>query len=88
MGDVFILQHDNTGNVVPAKCDNYRRLKMFEYASGNLKYLCRNTNIDAEETDGDWDVWKFTDADLPTIEGPRTGAVNTEGVVDAFNWKT
>jgi len=61
---------------------------MFEYVSENLKYLCRNTDVDAEETDTDWDVWKFSDADLPTIEGPRTGAVNSEAAVDGFSWKT
>jgi hypothetical protein len=63
-------------------------MKIYTYASDNIKYLCHNVSLEAEEADTTWDVWKFSDADLPTREGPRTGAINTSGVVDAYSWKT
>jgi hypothetical protein len=62
----------------------YKRMKPYGHASGRPKYVCRNTDIDANETDTDWFCWKYSDADLPEIEGPRQGAVNTEGTVDAL----
>ena len=88
LNETFILTHDASGQVVPGRCTGYRRMKLYGYGSGGIKYLCRNTSVDAEETDEDWDIWKFSDEDLPTLEGPRVGAVNTEGVVDGLGWKT
>jgi len=64
----------------------YQRMKPYSYGSGNIKYLCKNRNADALETDVDWRIWKFTDADIPTKEGPRIGAVNTEGTIDGLSW--
>ena len=64
----------------------YKRTKIYAYSSGRIKYLCKNTDIDAGTTDTDWLCWKFTDAALPDSEGPRLGAVNTEGTVDALSW--
>jgi len=61
-------------------------LKMYEYSSGRLKYVCKNNDIDANETDTDWNISKFTDADSPEIEKERTGAVNTELVIDGLSW--
>jgi len=66
----------------------FKRTKMYAHASGRVKYLCKNTDIDAGETDTDWLCWKYSDAALPSIEGPRSGAVNTEGTVDALSWNT
>jgi len=71
--------------VQPAETE-YARLKMYEYSSGRLKYVCKNNDIDANETDTDWNISKFTDADSPEIEKERTGAVNTELVIDGLSW--
>ncbi len=69
--------------------DNYfKRMQPYAYGSTRPKYICRNTDIDANLTDTDWYIWKYSDADLPTIEGPRIGACNTEGVVDGLSWNT
>ena len=76
MGDIEALLADNY----------YKRMKPYTHASGRVKYLCKNTDIDANTTDTDWIIWKYGDSDIPEIEGPRTGAVNTEGVVDALSW--
>ena len=65
----------------------YKRTKIYAHSGGRIKYLCKNTDIDAGETDTDWLCWKYTDAALPNSEGPRSGAVNTEGTVDALSWK-
>jgi len=65
---------------------NYPRMKVFNYGSGRIKYICKNTNIDANETDTDWLIWKFTDSDEFDREGPRSGAVNTEAVIDGLSW--
>jgi hypothetical protein len=62
----------------------YQRGKTYTHASGRVKYVCRNTDIDANETDTDWFCWLYSDADVPDWEGPRQGAVNTEGTVDAL----
>ena len=64
----------------------YARMKTYAHSSGRIKYLCKNTDIDAGETDTDWFCWKFTDAALPDKEGPRSGAVNTEAAIDALSW--
>lgn len=64
----------------------YQRMKPYAWSSGRPKYICKNTDIDALETDTDWEIWKYTDAELPEIEGPRTGAVNTEAAINALSW--
>jgi len=64
----------------------YKRMKSYSYASGRIKYVCQNTDIDANETDTDWFVWKYTDDAAPDWEGTRQGAVNTEGTVDLYSW--
>lgn len=77
------------GDVEALLADNYwKRMLPYTHASGKPKYICRNTDIDANYTDVDWWVWKYSDADIPIIEGPRIGAVNTEIVVDAYPWNT
>lgn len=63
-----------------------RRMKTYSYSSGNIKYVCTNDNIDAAESDTDWDCTKYTDADVPDSEGVRQGAVNTEGAIDGLSW--
>ena len=64
----------------------YKRLKLYNYASDRVKYVCKNTDIDANETDADWSIWKCTDADALAKEGPRSGAVDTEAGIDALGW--
>jgi len=64
----------------------HSRMKTYSYANGNIKYVCNNEDIDANETDTDWLCWKFTDADIPDKEGPRAGAVNTEAAVNTLSW--
>lgn len=65
----------------------WRRFKPYLYSpSGRPKYIGKNTDIDAAETDTDWSIWKYTDADIPEIEGPRFGAVDTEGGIDGLSW--
>ena len=66
----------------------YKRTKPYIYASGRVKYLCKNTDIDAAEADTDWLCWKYTDADIPEIEGPRTSAAGVAlvGDVDGLAW--
>ena len=38
---------------------HYQRMKPYLYGSGRPKYICRNTDIDANETDTDWTNWKY-----------------------------
>jgi hypothetical protein len=64
----------------------YVRMKPYSYSSGRIKYICRNTDIDANETDTDWFCWKYTDASPPEHEGPREGAVNNEAAVNGLSW--
>jgi len=64
----------------------YKRTKTYNYASGKMKYFCRNTDVDASETDTDWYITKFLDSDVYGDEGPRTGAVNTEAAINALSW--
>jgi len=66
----------------------YKRTRFYEHASGRVKYKCKNTDIDANETDTDWYIWKMSDADSPIIEGPRQGAVNTEAAINGLSWNT
>jgi hypothetical protein len=79
----------STGDLEKLQIGNYfKRTKPYLYGGGRLKYNCKNTDIAANETDTDWLVWKYSDAAIPVIEGPRVGAVNTVEVVDAFSWVT
>jgi len=72
------------------KGEYYQRFLPYLHASGRIKYGCKNTNIGAALADTDWECWKYSDADIPTIEGPRTatGGVATEGAIDALSWVT
>lgn len=56
------------------------------HASGRPQYICKNLDIDANLTDTDWYIWKYTDAAIPRSEGPRFGAINTVGVINALPW--
>ena len=64
----------------------YARMKIYAYDSGRPKYICKNTDIDAAESDADWYCWKLTDAALPDKEGPRLSAVAAVGTIDAKGW--
>ncbi len=74
-----------TGSIIISRYPR-GRTKPYTYASGRVKYIGRNTDIDAGETDTDWDIWKYEDAGIPEIEWPRTGAVNTEAAINALSW--
>jgi hypothetical protein len=78
MGDVEALLADHY----------YKRSKTYSYASGRIKYLAKNTDIDALEADVDWLVWKYSDADNADSEGPRTATsgVATVGAIDGLSW--
>ena len=78
MGDVEALQANTY----------WKRSKPYIHASGRLKYYCKNTDIDANETDTDWWIWKYSDDAIPGTEGPRLGAVNTEAAINALSWQT
>ena len=78
MGDVEALQANTY----------WKRSKPYIHASGRLKYYCKNTDIDANETDTDWWIWKYSDDAIPGSEGPRLGAVNTEAAINALSWQT
>lgn len=57
----------------------FQRLKIYYDGSDNAEYLCRNTDIDALETDTDWFCWKLVydgNNNMIDKEGPRQGAVN------------
>ncbi len=64
----------------------FHRMKPYEWPSTRPKYICKNKDSEALETSADWLIWKYTDADLPEIEGPRIGAVNTEAAINALPW--
>ena len=64
----------------------YQRTMFYAYSSGRVKYKCKHVDIDANTTDADWDIWKYSDDDFPNDEGPRIGAVNTEAVINALSW--
>ncbi len=67
----------------------YKRTLFYEHASGRVKYKCQNTDIGAAVADTDWFIWLLSDADSPTIEGPRTGRVDSEGNIDGdHSWET
>lgn len=77
------------GDVERALTNQYfKRRKRYLYASGRIKYICKNTDIDANETDTDWLIWKYQDESSPGEEGPRTGAVNNEAAINALSWNT
>jgi hypothetical protein len=84
---IKVQQVDKHGDFIYPEV-KYPRMKPYTYASGRVKYICKNTDINASESRTDWVVWKYSDADIPVIEGPRTGAVNSEAVVNAYPWKT
>ena len=67
---------------------NPGRTFFYTYSSGRVLYECKHLQVDADTTDKEWYVIKFSDADLPTMEGPRRGAVNSEAVVGQLDWVT
>lgn len=66
----------------------YQRTHTYSYASGRLKYLAKNTDIDAAYADTDWIVWKYEDKDNSGSEGPRvaTSGVATEAAINGLSW--
>ncbi len=62
-----------------------RRIR-YLWPNGNKKYVAYNADIDAEKTDPNWEITKYTD-DESEWEGPRQGAVNTEQVINDITWK-
>jgi hypothetical protein len=79
--------HITMGDLEKLLADNYwKRMKPYLYASTRPKYICKNTDIDANVTDLDWYIWKYTDANIPQVEGPRNGSVATEIIIDTLDW--
>ena len=62
-----------------------RRRVQYNWSNGNPKYLSYNANVDAVETDIDWEITKFTE-DILKEQGPLLGAVNSEAVINALTW--
>lgn len=57
----------------------WQRVKVYYDVSDNAEYVCKNTDIDANETDTDWYCWKLVydgNSNMTDKEGPRQGAVN------------
>ncbi len=57
----------------------FQRVKIYYDGSNNAEYVCKNTDIDANETDTDWYCWKLVydgSNNMTDKEGPRQGAVN------------
>lgn len=65
---------------------NPGRTFFYIYGSGRPKYQCMHLEPSAATTDKEWYVVKMSDADLPEIEGPRRGAVNSEAVINSYDW--
>ncbi len=79
----------STGDLEKLLSDSYwQRVKPYSYVSGNVKYVCKNTDIDALESATTWQCWKYTDDDIPEKEGPRiaTGGVATEAALNGLSW--
>ena len=62
------------------------RTKYYAYPSGRVKYECKNDRRIANLTDGDWKIWKFSDANLAEAEGYLTGPANSEEIINALDW--
>ena len=79
-----------TGAFVKAelKGQYWNRLFPYTHASGRPLYICKNTDINAVVADTDWVCWKYTDAGIPQVEGPRvaTGGIASQAAVDALAW--
>lgn len=85
-----ILADDLTvsmGDVEKLLSDFYWQRSKFYYSGNNITYVCYNTDIDANETDTDWYIWKltYTGSNVQTKEGPRQGAVDSEPSGLAWN---
>lgn len=66
----------------------WQRDKPYLYGSGRVKYLCKNTDKDAEFTTTTWRIWKFTDAAISEREGPRVGRADSAANIDGdHTWK-
>ena len=54
----------------------YWRDKRLEYVTNNLIYMGVNYFHDADTSNTDWEIWKYTwdGTDLTRIEGPLPGA--------------
>jgi len=60
----------------------------YAYASGRVKYICKNVSIYAALADNTWYTWKYDDAELPRSEGPRIATAGIAAVadVDGLAW--
>jgi hypothetical protein len=66
----------------------FQKMIIYPYASGRPKYICKHTSMGISTDSKDWLVWKYTDQDLPAMEGPRIGTagVTTEAAINTLNW--
>jgi len=85
IGDLTVTQ----GDMEKLLSDHYYLcMQPFLYASDRIKYICKNTDVEAIVADTDWLVWKFTDADIPEKEGPRiaTSGIAAVADIDGLSW--
>lgn len=76
------------GDVERGVTEQYYAREKYYYSSGMPIYICKNTDVDANETDTDWLIWKlnWTSGNMTEKEGPRTGRVDTQVQVAALAW--
>jgi len=76
-------------NVIPVEDRFYARKKYYYNSDGTIKYICVNTDENAEETDIDWEIAKFnyTSSLVDSWHGWLSGAVNSEAVINALAWR-
>jgi hypothetical protein len=78
----------NLGDVERGVTNQYYKREKYFYSSGLPIYECKNTDVDANETDTDWLIWKmnWSGGNMTTREGPRTGRVDTQAQVAGLAW--
>ena len=69
----------------PTGMKRERRRVQYNWSNDNPKFQCWNANVDANETDIDWEITKYT-SDILKEQGPFVGAVNSEAVINALSW--
>jgi len=81
-------KHDQRSGALHTVQTNVRRERrriQYNWSNGNPKFMGYHTDIDAAETDIDWEITKYT-SDVLEDEGPRYGPVNDEAVLLAMAW--
>lgn len=71
------------GDVEKLLSNSYWKLKKYDYTSGDLDYAGFHPEIDAEDGDGGWFIWKYTwsDGNCVQIEGPVEDSWTSRGSI-------